>query len=325
MSVAIAGTLSGCMSCMVLVESLAKEQPAAMNLVTFSTFLFIALEGLIVTTGFFTIPNRIPLRAFIPVVLTFFAVNVINNQALNFHVPVPLHIIFRSGSLLTSLIMNRLLLGRQYTLKKYLSVLAITVGIILCTLATSFMQKATESSFTLEEAEKHYKEWVIGIVMLTFALLVSSYLAICQERLYANHGRHPREAMFYVHSLSLPMFAFMSVDIWNSALEFSQAPPFEVFGMQPFGDYVSHLWVKLLGYCVMQWLCILFVYRLNSEVDSLTVTLVVTLRKFLSLIVSIIWFQNPFTWLHWIGAALVFGGTLVFSDVGFRRTRPHNE
>ncbi|KAI1698847.1 translocon-associated protein, gamma subunit (TRAP-gamma) domain-containing protein [Ditylenchus destructor] len=94
------------------------------------------------------------------------------------------------------------------------------------------------------------QEWVIGIVMLTFALLVSSYLAICQERLYQNHGRHPREAMFYVHSLSLPMFAFMGAGIWKSALEFTQA--FEVFGMHPFGDYVSHLWVKLLVSCVMQ-------------------------------------------------------------------------
>jgi UDP-xylose/UDP-N-acetylglucosamine transporter B4 len=79
-------------------------------------------------------------------VLTFFLCNVINNQALNFHVPVPLHIIFRSGSLLTSLIMNRLLLGRDYPLKKYLSVLAITIGIILCTLATASLEKVDSFS-----------------------------------------------------------------------------------------------------------------------------------------------------------------------------------
>uniref|UniRef100_A0A915E800 UDP-xylose and UDP-N-acetylglucosamine transporter n=1 Tax=Ditylenchus dipsaci TaxID=166011 RepID=A0A915E800_9BILA len=281
MSVAVLGTLTGCMGCMVCVESLAKEQPSAMNLMTFATFLFISLEGLFVTSRLLTVENRIPIKGYIPVVLTFFLCNVINNQALNFHVPVPLHIIFRSGSLLTSLIMNRLVLGRSYSTKKYLSVLAITIGIIICTLATSLLEKKTEETFTLEEAQKHYHEWMIGIAMLTVALLVSSYLAICQERMYTNYGKHPREAMFYIHSISLPFFVFMGPDILKSAIEFTQAPPLQVFGYSVLGWLgVSHLWVKLLGACVMQWLCILFVYRLNSEVDSLTVTLVVTLRKF---------------------------------------------
>lgn len=57
---------------------------------------------------------------------------------------------------------------------------------------------------------------------------------------------------------------------------------------------------KFLQFCQLihffcRYYCIKFVYQLNSRVDSLTVTLVVTLRKFLSLIVSIVWFKNPFT------------------------------
>ena len=47
--------------------------------------------------------------------------------------------------------------------------------------------------------------------------------------------------------------------------------------------------------------------------DSLSVTLVVTLRKFLSLLISIFFFQNTFTSTHWAGAVLVFGGTILFS------------
>ncbi len=62
-----------------------------------------------------------------------------------------------------------------------------------------------------------------------------------------------------------------------------------------------------------RWLCILFVYRIGSQMDSLSVTLVVTLRKFLSLLVSIYFFRNTFTTTHWLGAVLVFGGTLLFS------------
>ncbi|KIH47108.1 UAA transporter family protein [Ancylostoma duodenale] len=202
----ILGVLGGCMGCMVFVEKIAKQEPSSMNLMTFSTFLFIASQGLIFTSKFFTVPNKIPLRGYIPTVITFFTVNVVNNQALNFHVP--------------------------------------------------------NSGLSYEEAVKHYHEWMIGIAMLIFALLASAYLAICQQRMYETYGKYPEEAIYY---------------------------------------------------------CIRFVYRLNAEVEALTVTLVVTLRKFLSLVVSIWWFQNPFTGQHWIGAFLVFAGTLAFADIWSRK------
>lgn len=188
--------------------------------------------------------------------------------------------------------------------------MAITVGIILCTLASASVEKK-DAALSLEETQKHYQEWIIGITMLIIALIASSYLAVLQERMYTKYGKHPREAMFYIHAMSLPIFAFMGNDIYNYAIKFTYSHSFAFLG---YNTGIPYLWMKLLGACIGQWLCILFVYRLNSEVDSLTVTLVVTIRKFLSLLISIFWFGNVFTIQHWIGAALVFGGTIVFSD-----------
>lgn len=62
-------------------------------------------------------------------------------------------------------------------------------------------------------------------------------------------------------------------------------------------------------------MCINAVFQLTSECTSLTVTLVITVRKFLSLLISIFYFGNEFTALHWIGAVLVFGGSVVFADL----------
>lgn len=64
-----------------------------------------------------------------------------------------------------------------------------------------------------------------------------------------------------------------------------------------------------------QFMCISSVYVLTTECSSLTVTLVLTLRKFLSLMFSILYFDNPFTLGHWFGTILVFAGTLIFSEV----------
>ncbi|KAI6233879.1 hypothetical protein M3Y99_00857000 [Aphelenchoides fujianensis] len=289
---AIVGTITGCMGCMVVVEALAKRQPSSMNLMTFANFLFVAVEGLFFTTKFFRVPNKIPISAYLPTVAMFCFVNVINNQALNYHVPVPLHIIFRSGSLLTSLLMNRLILGRQFTTKKYLSVLGVTIGIIICTLATARAEKGGAESISLEEAEKHFHEWSVGIGMLIVALIASSALSILQERLYAKHGKHPREAMFYTvssngTSLALPVFALMGDDIVRNAANFSQSPAFEVAGVN---TGIPDLWVYLFASAAAQWVCISFVYKAGSEMDSLSVTLLVTLRKFFSLLVSIVYF-----------------------------------
>ena len=65
---------------------------------------------------------------------------------------------------------------------------------------------------------------------------------------------------------------------------------------------------------LFQYVCILSVFLLTAECTSLTVTLVLTLRKFLSLIFSVVYFSNPFTWALGLGAVLVFGGSTLFSD-----------
>lgn len=40
--------------------------------------------------------------------------------------------------------------------------------------------------------------------------------------------------------------------------------------------------------------------------------MVLTVRKFVSLLVSIVLFNNPWTPAHWMGSVLVFGGALVY-------------
>ena len=74
------------------------------------------------------------------------------------------------------------------------------------------------------------------------------------------------------------------------------------------------IWIYLIGNTLTQYVCISSVFVLTTECTSLTVTLVLTLRKFTSLIISIIYFQNPFTLTHWIGTMLVFVGTLMFTN-----------
>ena len=75
------------------------------------------------------------------------------------------------------------------------------------------------------------------------------------------------------------------------------------------------IWFYLLGNILTQYVCISSVFVLTTECSSLTVTLVLTLRKFTSLIISIVYFNNSFTMWHWIGTSFVFVGTLMFTNI----------
>lgn len=77
--------------------------------------------------------------------------------------------------------------------------------------------------------------------------------------------------------------------------------------------HFSSMWLYILGNVVTQFICISGVFKLAAASGALTMTLAVSLRKFVSLLLSIWMFKNPFTTQHWVATALVFGGTLVYS------------
>ncbi|XP_067292930.1 UDP-xylose and UDP-N-acetylglucosamine transporter [Pseudorasbora parva] len=301
----------GCCSNVVFLELLVRDFPGCGNIVTFAQFAFIALEGFIFEAHFGRKKPHIPLRNYVIMVTMFFTVSVINNYALNFNIAMPLHMIFRSGSLIANMILGIVILKKRYSLSKYLSIVLVSVGIFICTIMSA-KQVNVEKGATEEDGVYAFMHWLFGIAMLTFALLMSARMGIFQETLYKKYGKHSKEALFYNHCLPLPGFLLLSTDIYKHAVLFSQSSPVEI---PVIGQSMPVMWFYLLMNVITQYVCIRGVFILTTECASLTVTLVVTLRKFLSLIISILYFRNPFTTWHWVGTAVVFLGTLLYTEV----------
>jgi len=303
--IAVIVVLVGCCSNVVFLELLINEAPGIGNLITFLQFLIIGIEGFVVTMKFGSVEPKVPYTAWFTLVVMYFLVSVTNNYALNFNIPLPLHMIFRAGSLLANMMMGIILLGKRYTSSKYMSVLMISLGIAICTIMSA-------NSKTTESVESENFWLGVGICLLTFALFMSARMGIYQEVIYSKYGKHPKEAMFFLHALPLPGFLLLAPDIYKHILiSFNSSPLIlPILNIQ-----VPCMLVYLLGNVITQYICISAVFVLTTESASLTVTLVVTLRKFMSLLFSIWYFQNPFTSLHWVGTTLVFGGTILFSDI----------
>ena len=68
------------------------------NLVTFSHFLFISLEGFIFTTKFGQKSPKVPIKEWLNLVIIYFIVNVMNNWTFSFNISMPLYMIFKSVS-----------------------------------------------------------------------------------------------------------------------------------------------------------------------------------------------------------------------------------
>jgi len=205
-AVAIFLVFLGCCSNVVFLELIVKEDPGAGNLITFAQFLFIALEGFIFTSKFGTSRRNIGFQHYLILVIMFFLANICNNWAFDFNVPMPLHIIFRSGSLITNMMMGILILKKKYTFSKYLSVLMITLGIIICTIVSGRDVKSTATRGPPTTPYEDFFWWTIGITLLVAALVITARMGLYQETLFQRFGKHPKEALFYTHLLPLPFF-----------------------------------------------------------------------------------------------------------------------
>ncbi|XP_017777862.1 PREDICTED: UDP-xylose and UDP-N-acetylglucosamine transporter-like [Nicrophorus vespilloides] len=307
----------GCGLNNVFLEYLVRSDPGCGHLITFLQFLFIAIHGFIMTSKFGTVQPKIGMTAYFKLVVFFFITSVFNNWAFSFNIPVPLHMIFRAGSLIANMIMGIIILKKKYAASKFISVAMITAGIIICTFISSNTPTVCNNcdetaKIQSTEDSNDFFWWIVGIVILTLALLLSARMGIFQESLYKEHGKHPSEALYYTHLLSLPLFVFYAPSIYEHFGVMIGSEPYQV---PMLGITIPLLVVYMVGNVLTQYLCISSVYVLTTECTSLTVTLVVTLRKFLSLIFSIVYFNNPFTVGHWFGTALVFVGTLIFTEV----------
>ncbi|PIK36965.1 putative UDP-xylose and UDP-N-acetylglucosamine transporter-like [Apostichopus japonicus] len=313
----------GCCSNVVFLELLIKYDQGAGNLVTFGQFLFIAVEGFIFALDFGRKKPVIPIKQYMILVAFFFTVSVTNNYCFYFDIPMPLHMIFRAplkkillGSkrqaLLPLHIKNKLLYTfglLEYKFSKYISIFMISAGIFLCTLLSA--QDVNTSGTDEDDTSVSYKylTWATGLGLLMFALFLSARMGIYQEVLYSKYGKHPREALFFSHALPLVGFLFVGKDIVHHGAILSQSAPVTVYG----DITIPVMWAYLLGNVITQYVCIRGVFILPRSAP-LVVTLVVTLRKFVSLVFSIWFFQNPFTVGHWCGTFLVFSGVLLFTE-----------
>ncbi|RPB17703.1 UAA transporter [Morchella conica CCBAS932] len=282
-------------------EAIIKTEPQSGHLLTFAQFLFVALEGLHHHfdrhSPTLLKKNAVPLYRWAVQILLYFSVSVLNNYAFGFRISVPVHIILRSGGSMTTLVVGWVF-GKRYTRMQLLSVLILTLGIALC--AYSDNPPPPPSTSPTPTSTSTY---ITGLLILLLAQVLSAFMGLYIERTYHTFGHHPREGLFYSHFLSLPLFLPLLPSIraqWNR---------------------LGGLRWYLLANAATHYVCSRGVNLLAARSSALTVTVVLNVRKLVSVVVSVWVFGNVLGWGVGLGAAVVFAGGGLYALEGQRVKR----
>ncbi|KAJ5370120.1 UDP-N-acetylglucosamine transporter yea4 [Penicillium cataractarum] len=347
----------GCCTNVFALEAIIKEQPTAGPLITFAQFILCAFftlpHFLSLSAGpgaLFMSPRAIPLRSWMVYTAYFVSVNLLNNWAFAYKISVPLHIILRSGGPVASMLVGYAYNGRRYSRGQILAVALLTAGVAAAALADAqakgqSIEIGTDSDVTLMTT-------ATGFSILALAMILSAFQGIYADRLYGTYGRdHWKEALFYSHTLSLPLFLTSYPQLLSQWRVVASTPSLlstlsarnvsetsssiltnNIFSIMaaaqkhqsiaPVLDKIPIQVAYLLMNALTQYVCIRGVHLLSAKSSSLTVTVVLNIRKLVSLLLSIYLFGNDLASGVLVGAVLVTvgGGLYGFEGARLRKT-----
>lgn len=244
----------------------------------------------------------------------------LTNYAFAFNISVPIHTLFRSCNVIASVILGWLLFGQRYSPKQLLCVCVITVGIFLGSIGDA---KAISSGCdgidcgpapSPAQNSQELAIWGAGIGILICCQIIQAILGHSQAVFYKKfQDKAPRnqladEYLFSAHVLSLLMIVGLWKDIAHSARLAFDSPPIPGFVPLP----QQMVWLLLNN--ASQLVCIKGVFRLSAHYSPLTVNITLSVRKFLSVMFSIVWFGNAWTSLHSASTLAIFGGVFAYSQ-----------
>jgi UDP-xylose/UDP-N-acetylglucosamine transporter B4 len=283
------------------------------------------------------LPRQIPLTTWLSYTLIFLLVNVLNNLAFSHDISVPVHIILRSGGSVTTMLVGYLVAGKSYTRTQVTGVLLLTAGVILAALSDAQAQGRIDASSPSPKNGRDTRSFTIGLLLLLVAQTLSAYMGLYIQQIYtalSSTSKPWRENLFYSHAIALPFFlplypslasqfrALMNSPPLSAYLPEVSLPPSDLNTLALALEYLTKTPIKIVQLvlnALTQYACIRGVNVLSARSTALTVTIVLNVRKLVSLLLSIYIFGNTLAPGVLLGAVIVFVGGGVYGWGGGRK------
>lgn len=305
-----AQVFGGCCSNVLVLERLLQLnslQYSLSTLVTWAQFVFVSAvayrSNVDVAKGrwqtLWLQKPAIPVHKWALLVVMYFTLSFLNNWVLKFNVSIPLHIVFRSSSTVITMLVGWLFGGKRYSRGQVMASITISLGTVLATV---------QNAASLDEKGPLDKTFVAGVLILVGSAVLSAFMGLYNEQLFAEYGGRWQESLFYTHFLALPLFALGAPTLLAEMRVIWGSPE----SVCILGVHFPTQMLNLAMNVVSQYVCIRGVNKLASRSSALTVTVVLLGRKFASLMLSVVLFGNEMSVSTMSGAAFVFVGVLQY-------------
>lgn len=311
------------MGAIVAMEIVLKGDPKSGNLLTLTAVLMVLFQSI---PGRFTSsglkPLAAPLLSHAKFASLWVSMSVLANYAFAYKISVAIFTLIRSCNIIATVLLGFLVFGQRFSLEQLVCVFAVTIGIFLASFGEMKTLKdcgGGQCQMEVQNTEATEEKievgtWLIGIAMLAFVQLLQGFLGHVQSTYYriykdlAPKNELCDEFLFTSHVMALLPLFFLKEDILAAAASAWSSEPLPLV---PVPSRVAWLLINN----VSQTICLKGVFRTSASISPLALTIVLSVRKFLSVVVSIVLFSNPWTVHHSFATVLIFGGAFAYSQV----------
>lgn len=231
---------------------------------------------------------------------TYLTAMVTSNMALK-HVNYPTQVVGKSCKPIPVMILGVLIGHKSYSLRKYIFVLLIVIGVAL------FMFKG-------ELGGGSYIPTLgllgMGETLLLVSLAMDGFTGALQDRMKSEHQTKSGPMMFNMNLWSV-IFLGIALVISGEGVEFIS-----------FVQRHPSVILQILTFSVASALGQFFIFLTVSEFGPLTCSIITTTRKFFTVLCSVFFFGNLLTSRQWIGTSLVFTGLGLDSFYSSKSSKP---
>ncbi|KAA0200199.1 hypothetical protein HAZT_HAZT001260 [Hyalella azteca] len=235
--------------------------------------------------------------------LTYLLAMVSSNMALQW-VPYPTQVVGKSCKPIPVMIMGVIIGRKVYSLKKYLFIGLIVMGVVL------FIYKDQQAT-TAAAAEVSGPG--LGELLLLLSLIMDGLTGAVQERMISEHKTKSGYMMLNMNAWSIGYVAFALLVTG------------EIFAFWAFVQRFPFVLYNMLVFSVCSALGQFFIFLMVSDFGPLPCSITTTTRKFFTVLGSVLIFGNALTIRQWVGTAVVFAGlTLdaVYGKASLKTAKP---
>ncbi|KAL4535986.1 hypothetical protein Ndes2526A_g05540 [Nannochloris sp. 'desiccata'] len=204
---------------------------------------------------------------------------------------------------------------RRYYATDYFSAATVTLGCVLFVLTGDITAPTNPSKISTGDSSSSapvLSFTAVGLALLAVFMIFDGLTCTSQDKLFSSFDMHSCNQLLYTAAWSAGLsagFLILSGQI-HGAVHFILRHP-------------DSLWLMLLQSAVSTAVQLFIVFTIK-QYGALNFALMMTLRQFLSIVLSCLVFQHKLSGMQWIGAVFVIGGLLIRSlDKAATEARKH--